>query len=68
MLLLMKKRYLCRIFRILRQGQTLSGMKPETQHTVPGADRRKAYNPHREGRAQILYSKQKILRQIKYTP
>ncbi len=67
MLLLMKKRYQCRIFRILRQGQMLSGMKPETQHTAPGADRRKAYNHHREGHARILYSKQKKLRQIKYT-
>ncbi len=67
MLLLMKKRYLCRISRILRQGQTLSGMKPETQHTAPGADRRKVYNPHREGHVQILYSKQGILRQIEHT-
>ncbi len=67
MQLLMKKRYRCRIFRILRQGQTLSGMKPETQRTAPGEDRRKAYNPHREGHAQILYSKQKISRQVKYT-
>jgi len=67
MLLLMKKRYRCRIFRILRQGQTLSGMRPETQHTASGADRRKTYNPHREGYVQILYSKQKILRQIEHT-
>jgi len=42
-------------------------MKPETQHTAPGADRRKMYNPHREGHVQILYSKQKILRQIEHT-
>ena len=67
MLLLMKKRCLCRIFRILRQGQTLSGMKPETQHMAPGSDRRKVYNPHREGHVRILYSKQKILRQIEHT-
>ena len=67
MLLLMKKRYRCRIFRILRQEQTLSGMRPETQHTAPGADRRKVYNPHRGGHARILYSKQKILRQIEHT-
>ena len=67
MLLLMKKRYRCRIFRILHQGQTLSGMKLETQHTAPGADRRRAYNPHREGHVRILYSKQGILRQIEYT-
>ena len=35
-------------------------MKPETQHTAPGADRRKTYNPHRGDHARILYSKQKI--------
>ena len=67
MLLLLKKRYRCRIFRILHQVQMLSGMKLETQHTAPEADRRRAYNLHKEDHVQIQYSKQKILRQIKHT-
>ena len=67
MLLLMKKRYRYRIFHISRLRQTLSDRKPERQHMEPIADKRKSNNFHREGHAQKLYSKERILRQRKRT-
>ena len=55
MLSLMKKRYRCRILRILYQMQMPPDMRPETQRITLEADRRKPYNPHREGHVQALY-------------
>ncbi len=50
-----KKRCQYRILHILYQMQMPPDMRPETQRIALEADRRKPYNPHREGNVQALY-------------
>ncbi len=50
-----KKRCQYRILHILHQMQMPPDMRPETQRIALEADRRKPYNPHREGHVQALY-------------